>query len=522
MKLQSVSAEVTKMMKILDEPTQKALTGLAGNNKELALMVQLYVYATDQGKISESFVEQVQKIKFQNSYKELDSFKDRQEFVHENLAPEPYTKWFEENNHDILKMIRYIQDNVKPNIEYNPITYLFIEVDTEGSLFKFTASEWLENHIEVLQKKILKLYKKASIRQRIGAGDTKQLNYKKEIERLDFLACNKIQKALLIKNGYDFKYGKDSDHNQKVIKKSMKLYANMVDRKYNKFLKKNNPQLKRFTYKSMVEDYFGNGFVFNDGENAPKLSTQLRKAKIEATQEEIRHFGEVRSFWDNWYSQTSTSLGYAIKTHGIYIDTENFKIPIVVDRFAFKDSCNRHRSSAGSDTHLILRELSCQYIKGYSLYWNRGKVGIKPSFRTYFFKEDDEIAHAGSYSDGHSNYNYTNYEFTTVLLCILFGRKIDDFKSISGLNINCRGFDDKNLNTYYFWSNMGDYNDYTTIGTCANILNGFCEEDVYEAIEQVDTIEYFVDNLSQERRDKFLEYDNLIPFTENTNTYFEI
>lgn len=522
MRAQSVNAEVTKMMKILDEPTQKALTGLAGNNKELALMVQLYVYATDQGKISESFMEQVNKFKHVTAYKELKSIKDKHDYVHENLEPDPYTEWLKEHDQDTLRMVRFIQGNIKKGFEYNPITYLFVKIDTENLLFKLTAREWLENNIEELHKAVLKLYKKFNIRRLIDIEAPSKHDYKKEIELFDFIACNKTQKYLLIKNGYNLRDSKNSEHNIKVIQKSMKQYADKLDKKLIKELHKNNPQLKRFTYKSMVEDYFGNGFVFNDGENAPKLSTQLRKAKIEATQEEIRHFGEVRSFWDNWYKQTASSLGYATKTHGIYIDTENFKIPIVVDRFAFKDSCNRHRSSAGSDTHLILRELSCQYIKGYSLYWNRGKAGIKPSFRTYFFKENDELAHAGSYSDGQSNYNYTNYEFTTILLCILFGRKVDDFAKIKGLNINCRGYSDESSDTYYFWSNMGNYNDYTTIGTCDNILFDFCEDDVYEAIEQVNPIDDFVENLSKEQRNKFLRFDNLIPLTTNTNTYFEI
>lgn len=522
MRAQSVNNEVTKMMKILDEPTQKALTELANSNKELALMVQLYVYATEQGKISEGFVEQVQNIKKSQEYDELATLKEKQDYIDKNLSPIPYKKWFEDNDMDMLSMIRYIQDNIKEGIEYNPITYLFIHVDTNNEIFKLSAQEWLETHIEELKNEVLRLYKKFATRCLIGTNVITKAGYKDLIKDFNFMKTSKAQKVLLAKNGYKIDEDKYNTHNKKVIQKTMKYYADKLDKKYNKVLEKSNPQLKRFTYKSMVEDYFGNGFVFDDSDNAPKLSRQLSKAKIEYTQEEVRHFGEVRAFWNDWYSQNTSSLGNAYKSHGIYIDTENFKIPNIVDCFAFKDSCNCYGSSAGSDTHLILRGLGCQYVKGYSFYRYEGKLALKPSFRTYFFRDsDNNIAHAGSYSDGKSNYNYTNYEFTTVLLCILFGRKIDDFSGIDGLNINCKSYTNSNCDTYYFWSNMSNYNDYTTVGTCDNILIDFDENDLNKVIEKVPPVEFYTDRLSQEQRDKFLRYNHLIPITENTNKYFE-
>ena len=96
--------------------------------------------------------------------------------------------------------------------------------------------------------------------------------------------------------------------------------------------------------------------------------------------------------------------------------------------------------------------------------------------RTYFLRKDDDIAHAGTYADFAGTRAKACYEFTTVLLCIFFNKKVDDFNRIKGMDIACGSFCDKKNNSINFWANQAR-NDYTKLGT-AELFRDFGYDDM--------------------------------------------
>ena len=102
--------------------------------------------------------------------------------------------------------------------------------------------------------------------------------------------------------------------------------------------------------------------------------------------------------------------------------------------------------------------------------------------RTYFLRKDDDIAHAGTYADFAGTRAKACYEFTTVLLCIFFNKKVDDFNRIKGMNIDCDNYRDKNSNNISFWANQAK-NDYTKLGT-AELFRDFGYDDIKGYVEK--------------------------------------
>ena len=226
----------------------------------------------------------------------------------------------------------------------------------------------------------------------------------------------------------------------------------------------------------MVKDYFG--LDLDESNNAPKLAKQLKKAGIDYTDEEIRHFGEVANWWKDWNTTNiSTMQGSTFRARDLWVDKADFTIPAIVDKWAFNDSCNKSYSGAGSDTHLVLRYFGFEYLKGYSVGYTRERgYELFPAMRTYFLRKADDIAHAGTYADFSGTRAKACYEFTTVLLCIFFNKKVDDFNKIQGMDIACDTYRDKNNNHINFWANQAR-NDYTKLGT-AELFRDFDYDDI--------------------------------------------
>lgn len=221
---------------------------------------------------------------------------------------------------------------------------------------------------------------------------------------------------------------------------------------------------------NVLRKYYNNdSIVIEHGAQAPKLSKQLKKAGVTATNEELIAFNEFKQ----WLGCVADVLG---PDEVILLDMGDFTIPNNVDNWAFQDSCNTSGSCAGNGTSLILKAMDYKYLKLYR--YDLESDEATPLARAYFKAKYGELAHAGMYSEGRNHTNrigYTAYDFTSLLLATVFKRKLKHFKKIAGQTIESGlEFEDAYNEEMNYWSNMSGANDYKTLGT-ASIL----EEDSY-------------------------------------------
>lgn len=221
---------------------------------------------------------------------------------------------------------------------------------------------------------------------------------------------------------------------------------------------------------NVLRKYYSNdNIVIEHGAQAPKLSKQLKKAGVTATNEELIAFNEFKQ-WFGCVANVSRP------DEVILLDMGDFTIPNNVDNWAFQDSCNQSASCAGNGTSLILKAMGYKYMKLYR--YDLESDEANPLARAYFKAKYGELAHAGMYSEGRNHVNrigYTAYDFTSLLLATVFKRKLKHFKKILGQTIESGSeFEDAFNQEMNYWSNMSGANDYRTLGT-ASIL----EEDSY-------------------------------------------
>lgn len=221
---------------------------------------------------------------------------------------------------------------------------------------------------------------------------------------------------------------------------------------------------------NVLRKYYSNdNIVVEHGTQAPKLSKQLKKAGVNATNEELIAFNEFKQ-WLGCVADVSRP------NEVILLDMGDFTIPDNVDSWAFQDSCNTSDSCAGNGTALVLKAMGYKYLKLY--HYDLDTEEANPLARAYFKAKYGELAHAGMYSEGRNHVNrigYTAYDFTSLLLATVFKRKLKHFKKILGQTIESGlGFEDVYNEEMNYWSNMSGANDYKTLGT-ASIL----EEDSY-------------------------------------------
>lgn len=221
---------------------------------------------------------------------------------------------------------------------------------------------------------------------------------------------------------------------------------------------------------NVLRKYYNNdNIVIEHGAQAPKLSKQLKKAGVTATNEELIAFNEFKQ-WLGCVARVSRP------DEVILLDMGNFTIPNNVDNWAFQDSCNTSGSCAGNGTSLILKTMGYNYLKLYRCDLISDEA--TPLARAYFKAKYGELAHAGMYSGGRNHVNrigYTAYDFTSLLLATVFKRKLKHFKKIAGQTIESGSeYEDTYNEEMNYCSNMSGANDYKTLGT-ASIL----EEDSY-------------------------------------------
>lgn len=357
------------------------------------------------------------------------------------------------------------------HLVYSSFPYFVLQVDPYLTILTLPSSVWLLRHREELDKVLYKLdmrqergeikedEKVLFIHEKTGAS----ISHIKQIRYTSLLKLYLVTKHLNMTelSSGDFLSALDNlklKHFEKdkedYIKKVLELY----------------PNLEEFSYKKLVDKYFG--INLDESKNAPKLSKQLSKAKVEYTNKELVAFGELKQLLES-YKDGKSSLGYGKKTGALFVDTKDFNIPDFVDHWAFADSCNNSSSGAGAETHLVCRDLlGMSYLKIYGIYLHEEVPTLSPAMRAYFKKDEaGHIAHAGGYSDFYGNLDHTAYDAWSAIFSTLFGRKVDEFKLISGVNLrNDDRYNSKNRYVCHY-SNMSEFCNYKKLGTRGNILS---------------------------------------------------
>lgn len=462
--MQSVSKENMETFKesMLSKKEFEELVGEVKTNKELAERLAQIEAPEDIEGYGTDFVEAVKTLNSHTDFVEIIRQWDLVDKLREyqSLFPSGYT--------------------FKDIYLTSPIPTVLVGLDKERTLLTY-PEKWYEDYKEELSKVLDSLiYRKKNE----GMAYTEPKNKIKDLER--FISDNNLKRypkvfSYMLMRSTNERYPTEG-HKVDILSK----FQEYVSKRFGKKIQGINENLVKITYASMVKDYFG--LDLDESKNAPKLAKQLKKAGISYTDEEIRHFGEVKFWWEDWNKvNISTIKNNVFRTRDLWVDKADFKIPTLVDDWAFNDSCNKVESGAGSDTHLVLRAFGFEYLKGYSVgYTQDNGYSLYPAMRTYFLRKDKDIAHAGTYADFNGTRAKACYEFTTVLLCIFFNKKVDDFSKIYGMDISCKSYDDPHYNNINFWANQAN-NDYAKWGT-AQLFRDYDSKDMLHYISNNESL----------------------------------
>ena len=458
MKFENLSDELKERLSKLKEGLQYELLSIANNEKELEVSLTLV----------EAVMDKVESLNdLTKEYREIKHIRKRAEFIQENYKGSCLGVLNTDN------LIKYQDYYLTMNIDkdgyfVNPLPLILASLDKELIIFQ-DPEAFVNNHKQAIDKFIEKSLKRIETKEPqskdITYVELRDKLYNEDMEYIPFKLYPKIKK---IYKGYIDKF----DVNELFVEFSQKQSDKFWETHKEAYLKF-NPNLKKFTYKSMVEEYF-KGFKLAEGLYTPKLSKQLSKQGFKPTNKELQYFGEVKDYFNDYYSRGFDRKGTNIENITLFlVDTKNFKIPTLVDPWAFAGSCHKC-DRAGQDSHFAMDYLGFSFLKAYSAgYTKHSKKPILGNlYRSYFYmNEAGDIAHAGAYSNIATEKNKTAYEFTTVLYCLLFDKKIDDFKDIEGAYIPEGKFFNFEGDRYMrLWCNMSRENSYTTLGT-DNILS---------------------------------------------------
>lgn len=458
MKFENLSDELKVRMGNLKEELQNELLSIANNEKELEVSLTLVEAVMDKMEDLNDLTK---------AYREIKHVCKRAEFIQENVKGSCLGVLNTDN------LIKYQDYYLTVNIDkdgyfVNPLPLILASLDKELVIFQ-DPEAFVNNHKREINKFIEKSLKRIKTKEPQSKAITyAELRDKLYNEGMGYVPFKLYPKIKKIYKGYIDKFDVIEllvEFNQKQSDKFWETHKEA----YLKF----NPNLKKFTYKSMVEEYF-KGFKLAEGLYTPKLSKQLSKQGFKPTNKELQYFGEVKDYFNDFYSLGFDRYGSNIENTTLFlVDTKDFKIPTLVDPWAFAGSCHKYEG-AGQDSHFAMDYLGFNFLKAYSAGYTKHskKPIIRNLYRSYFYmNEAGDIAHAGAYSNIATEKNKTAYEFTTVLYCLLFDKKIDDFKEIGGAYIPEGKFYNFEGDRYMrLWCNMSQQNSYTTLGT-DNILS---------------------------------------------------
>lgn len=477
MKFENLSDELKERLGKLKEDLQYELLSIANNEKELEVSLTLVEAVMDKMEDLNDLTKE---------YREIKHVRKRAEFIQENVKGSCLGVL---NTDNLIKYQDYYL-NVsidKDDCFVNPLPLILASLDKELIIFQ-NPEAFVNNHKRAINKFIEKSLKRIETKEPQSKAITYiELRNKLYNEGMGYVPFKLYPKIKKIYKGYIDKFDVIEllvEFNQKQSDKFWETHKEA----YLKF----NPNLKKFTYKSMVEEYF-KGFKLAEGLYTPKLSKQLSKQGFKPTNKELQYFGEVKDYFNDFYSLGFDSYGSNIENTTLFlVDTKDFKIPTLVDPWAFAGSCHKYEG-AGQDSHFAMDYLGFSFLKAYSAGYTKHskKPILRNLYRSYFYmNEAGDIAHAGAYSNIETEKNKTAYEFTTVLYCLLFDKKIDDFKEIEGAYIPEGRFYNREGDRYMrLWCNMSRENSYTTLGT-DYILSSvhFKKDDVDHSKNYQDTI----------------------------------
>lgn len=220
---------------------------------------------------------------------------------------------------------------------------------------------------------------------------------------------------------------------------------------------------ENINFKVLLEDYY-TGFRYSEGDNTPSLKKQLRSQNIAFKEDDLITWGEVKAWFDNYLTgKPNFHKGYHYRA--LIYDYFDDKIEDISKKWAFCGSCHAERKT-GSDTPKILDALGYKMLKFYCL----GEDGqLVPSTRIYYYQEGKDIAFSGTYTNfGSGEMAKSGYSFTKAIMCFIFDKKLEDFKEITGMDVNTGELEDVGIR---FYANTSQDSKYKTFGT-AEILSG--------------------------------------------------
>ena len=361
------------------------------------------------------------------------------------------------------------------HLVYSSFAYFILHVDPYLTIFTLSPEKWLEKHGEELRTGVERLV------YRTEAKNDPRVNYIIEkTGRSSYTVKRFTKKKGLNKVYLAVKYlGLRELSNDGFTKAMKELSRRVFKKKSEKFVQKVkeiSPNLVEFSFKSLVDSYFG--IDYQDKSNSPRLSKQLTKAGVSYLVKELVAFGELAELFKQYFGENS-SLHYGDKMNKLFVDLSDFTIPDIVDQWAFAGSCNKSNSSAGSETHLICRDfLGMSFLKIYGIYKRDNSFYLTPAMRAYFYKDSGgNIAHAGGYSDYYGRLDHTAYDAWSAIFATLFGHKVKDFKRIIGINLSNNDTMNEEGDFVNHYSNMSEFCDYKKFGTCEEMLEELVPDD---------------------------------------------
>lgn len=220
---------------------------------------------------------------------------------------------------------------------------------------------------------------------------------------------------------------------------------------------------ENITFRVLLEDYY-TGFRYSEGDNTPSLKKQLRSQNIAFKDEDLITWGEVKAWFENYYTgEPNFHKGYHYRA--LIYDYFDDKIENISEEWAFCGSCHK-KGKSGWQTPKILDAIGYKMLKFYCL----GEDGqLVPSARIYYYQEGEDIAFSGTYTNfGSGEMAKSGYSFTKAIMCFIFDKKFEDFKEIKGMNVKTDELDLANIN---FYANTSQDSRYKKFGT-AEILSG--------------------------------------------------
>lgn len=220
---------------------------------------------------------------------------------------------------------------------------------------------------------------------------------------------------------------------------------------------------ENINFKVLLEDYY-TGFRYSEGDNTQSLKKQFRSQNIAFKEDDLITWGEVKAWFENYYTgKPNFHKGYHYRT--LIYDYFDDKIEDISKKWAFCGSCHAERKT-GSDTPKILDAIGYKMLKFYCL---DGEYNLIPSTRIYYYQEGEDIAFSGTYTNfGSGEMAKSAYSFTKAVMCFIFSKKLEDFKEITGMDVNTGELEDVGIR---FYANTSQDSKYKTFGT-AEILSG--------------------------------------------------